>query len=211
MPNNNNSHNGSCRFNHKNGMKHATFIPVTVREAAHSSLPCWLDTLQVYTPRSSLIGCRISRQEVPKWLMILYLSPSLTWCPSLNQSKLTSGASSISHSNLTAFPTFISMGTTLFVNMGFPAWEKKVTSQLEKWFWRPTEIGAGVYEVCDVPGTKWNTWFWKVAGKQGKTDILNRRSMKVQTCKKRVDEQGDMTEKWELGQTFVEDMKEAWG
>lgn len=63
--------------------------------------------------------------------MMVYLWPSWTWCPSLNQVKLTSGASSTSHSNLTALPTFVSMGTILLLNTGVPALEDETTRQTE--------------------------------------------------------------------------------
>lgn len=114
------------KVNHREMRKHALFLPVTPREAEHSSLPCWLDALQVYSPLSSFEELRISREEAEKRLIILYLSPSLMGWPSLNHLKFTFGASSVSHSNLAELPMLISRGTILCLNTGFTVfWGEK--------------------------------------------------------------------------------------
>lgn len=118
-------------------------LPVTMREAAQLSTPCWFEALQVYSPLSDLTGFKSSKAELVVLLRILYFSLCLISVPDLYHLKVTSGASVISHSNLALLPTLISSGVILSLNTGgTEATQRdesiKVSIQLKHMFVRDT-------------------------------------------------------------------------
>lgn len=93
-------------------------LPIMLRLAVQLSVPCLLEARQVYTPQSALVEFRSSRHDVVWSVMILIFSLCLSSVLALNHLKITSGASSISHSKFAALPTLISRSCIFFLNTG---------------------------------------------------------------------------------------------
>lgn len=88
------------------------------RLAEQLSVPWLLEAQQVYTPLSALAEFRSSRHDVVWLLMILYFSLCLSSLLDLNHLKVTSGASSTSHSKFAALPIVASRSWIFFLNTG---------------------------------------------------------------------------------------------
>lgn len=81
----------------------------------------------MYSLLSALTGFSSSKDELVWRLRILNLSLCLISFPDLYHLKATFGASSTSHSNLAALPTFISRGLIFCLNTGGTVVHKKKT------------------------------------------------------------------------------------
>lgn len=88
------------------------------RLAEQVSLPCLFEARQLYSPTSSFVGLRISRDDVLCLLMSRNLSLCLISEPDLNHLKVTLGVSSISHSNFTELPMLLCMSQIVFLKTG---------------------------------------------------------------------------------------------
>lgn len=89
-----------------------------LRLAEQVSLPCLFEARQLYSPVSSFVGLRSSRDDVVSLLRILNLSLCLISEPDLNHLKVTLGVSSISHSNFTGLPMLLCMSQIFFLKTG---------------------------------------------------------------------------------------------